>query len=194
MVSHFSHRHRLISRRNHVRSVWRVVTLSSHALSETRPPFYVVHFVYILRDFDPTSKACHQQIRLATNIKFAGVNIYGNPNIWCEVQHRLTAKIFFYLEWKRNRQFYRLLADEITNCLPASPSINRNSYEKQIHIQIVLLYSPTTYNITSIQLQIKYIRHRKVDLLIFLSVHSNGWHCLACSRSRFIYLDILTEY
>jgi hypothetical protein len=34
-------------------------------MCETRPPFYIaVHFVYILMDFDPTSKACHQQIWL----------------------------------------------------------------------------------------------------------------------------------
>jgi hypothetical protein len=43
---------------------------------EKRPPFYiVVHFEYILTDLDPTTKARHQQIRLATNMKFAGVNI-----------------------------------------------------------------------------------------------------------------------
>jgi hypothetical protein len=49
---------------------------------ETRPPFCaVVHFVYILMDPDPTLIACHQNIRLATNMKFAGVNIYGHPNI-----------------------------------------------------------------------------------------------------------------
>jgi hypothetical protein len=35
----------------------------------------VVHFVYILMDPDPTWKPCHQHIRLATNMKFAGVNI-----------------------------------------------------------------------------------------------------------------------
>jgi hypothetical protein len=39
-------------------------------LCETRPPFYIV---YILMDSDPNWKACHQQIWLATNIKFAGV-------------------------------------------------------------------------------------------------------------------------
>jgi hypothetical protein len=47
-------------------------------------------------DVDPTSKAYHHQIRLATNMKFAGVNIYGHPNISCEDQHRLTTKKFFY--------------------------------------------------------------------------------------------------
>jgi hypothetical protein len=48
---------------------------------ETSPPFYIViHFVYILMDFYPTSKTCHQQIWLATNMKFAGANIYGHPN------------------------------------------------------------------------------------------------------------------
>jgi hypothetical protein len=61
--------------------------LSLVLIEETRPPFCtVVHFVYILMDPDPTWKACHQHIRLATNMKFAGVNIYGHPNIWCEDQ------------------------------------------------------------------------------------------------------------
>jgi hypothetical protein len=50
--------------------------------NETIPP--VVHFVYILMDPDPTWKACNQHIRLATNMKFAGINIHGHPNIWCE--------------------------------------------------------------------------------------------------------------
>jgi hypothetical protein len=49
--------------------------------------------------------------------EFAGVNIYGHPNIGCEAQHRLTTKKFFYLELKRNRQFYRLSAEEITTRL-----------------------------------------------------------------------------
>jgi hypothetical protein len=66
---------------------------------ETRPPFCtVVHFVYILIDPDPTWKACPQQIRLTTDMKFAGINIYGHLNIWCEDQHRLTTKKSTILE------------------------------------------------------------------------------------------------
>jgi hypothetical protein len=91
-------------------------------------------------DSVPSSKACHQQIRLATNMKFAGVNIYGHPNIWCEVQHRLTTKNFFYLELKRNV----LLAKEITICLPAPPMTNGNNYEKTFAFKI--MFSHTTYH------------------------------------------------
>jgi hypothetical protein len=77
---------------------FKMVAATSAGPGETRPPFCtVVHFVYILMDPDPTWKACHQHIRLATNVTFAGVNIYGHPNIWCEDQHRLTTKNFFYL-------------------------------------------------------------------------------------------------
>jgi hypothetical protein len=67
---------------------------------ETRPPCCtVVHFTYILMNPDPNWKACHQHIRLATNMKFAGVNIYGHPNIWCEDQHRVDHQEFFLSSW-----------------------------------------------------------------------------------------------
>jgi hypothetical protein len=49
-------------------------------------------------DPDPTWKACHQHIRLATNMKFAGINIYGHANI--SLMWRSD------LELKRNRQFW----------------------------------------------------------------------------------------
>jgi hypothetical protein len=120
-------------------------------IEETRPPFCtVVHFVYILMDPAPTWKACHQHIRLATNMKFAGINIYGHPNIWCEDQHRLTTKNLFYLELKKNRQVYKLLAEEITIRLPAPPMTNGNNYEKAFAIK--LFGSHTTCIIISIQL------------------------------------------
>jgi hypothetical protein len=123
---------------------------------ETIPPFCW----YILMDCDPTSKACHQHMRLATNMKFAGVNIYGHPNIWCEVQHRLTTKKFFYLELKRNRQCYRPLAEEITICLSAPPMTYGNNYERTFALK---LFSVTPH--ISIQLQIKY-RHDKYNWIL----------------------------
>jgi hypothetical protein len=126
------------------------------SISETRPLFCTAeHFVYIFMDPDPTWKTSHQQIRLVTNMKFAGVNIYGHPNIWCEDQHGLTTKTFFYLELKRNRQFYRLLAEQITIRLLAPPMTNGNDYEKPSALK--LFGSHTTRIIISIQLQIKYI-------------------------------------
>jgi hypothetical protein len=91
-------------------------------------------------------------------MKFAGVNIYGHPNILCEDQHRLTTKKFFYLELKRNRQLYRLSAEQITMRLPAPPithDTNENNYEKLFALK--LFASHTTRIIISIQLQIKYI-------------------------------------
>jgi hypothetical protein len=110
----------------------------------------LVHVMYILMDPDQNWKACHQHIRLVTNMKFGGVNIYGHPNIWCEDQHRLTTKKFFYLELKRNRQLYRLSAEQITIRLPAPPMTNENNYEKTF-----AFVSHTTRIIISIQLQIK---------------------------------------
>jgi hypothetical protein len=127
-----------------------------------------VHFMYSLMDPDPNWKGCHQHIRLATNIKFAGVNIYGHPNIWCEDQHRLTTKKFFYLELKRNRQLYRLSAEQImqiTIRFPAPPMTNGNNYEK--YFPLKLFASHTTRIIISIQLQIKYIWLIKLDFEIF---------------------------
>jgi hypothetical protein len=90
-------------------------------------------------------------------MKFAGVDIYGHPNLSCEDQHRLTTKKFFYLELKRNRQFYRLFAEqihEITIRLPAPPMTNRNNYEKTFALK--LFASHTTRIIIPIQVQIKY--------------------------------------
>jgi hypothetical protein len=69
-------------------------------------------------------------------MKFAGVNIYGHPNIWSEDQHRLTTKMFFCLELKRNRQFYRLSAEQITIRLPAPPMTNGNNYEKTFALKL----------------------------------------------------------
>jgi hypothetical protein len=98
---------------------------------ETKPPFCtVVHFMYILMDPDPNWKACHQHIRLAKNLKFAGVNIYGHPNIWCEDQHRLTTKKFFSLELKRNRKFYRLSAEQ-TNHNTSSSAPYHTCYKRK---------------------------------------------------------------
>jgi hypothetical protein len=96
--------------------------------------------------------------RLATNMKFAGVNIYGHPNIWCEDQHRLTTKKFFNLELKRNRQFFTIR-------LPAPPITNGNNYEKTFALK--LLASHATLIVISIQLQIKYIWLIKLDFQIF---------------------------
>jgi hypothetical protein len=91
-------------------------------------------------------------------MKFAEANNYGHPNIACEDQHRLTTKTFFYLELKRNRQFYRLSAEqihEITIRLPAPPMTNENNYEQTF--ALTLFASHTTRIIMSIQLQIKCI-------------------------------------
>jgi hypothetical protein len=127
--------------------------------------------MYILMDPDPNWKACHQHnIRLATNMKFAGVNVYGHPNIWCEDQHRLTTKKFFYLELKRNRQFYKLLAEQITIRLPAPPMTNGNNYEKTFALK--LFASHTTRIIISIQLQIKYMTN-KTRLWYIPLIYSN---------------------
>jgi hypothetical protein len=101
----------------------------------------------------------------ATNMKFAGVNIYGHPNIWCEVQHRLTTKKFFYLELKRNRKCHRLSAEQITIRLPAPPITSENNYEKTFALK--LFASHTTRIIISIQLQIIYIWLIKLDFQIF---------------------------
>jgi hypothetical protein len=109
--------------------------------------------LYILMDPDSNWKAWHQHIRLATNMKCAGVNIYGHPNISCEDPHRFTTKKFFYLELKRNQQFYRLSAEqihEITIRLPAPPMTNENNYEKFcIHIICQLHHSHYHFNTTS---------------------------------------------
>jgi hypothetical protein len=51
-------------------------------------------------------------------------------------QHRKTANNFFYLELKRNRQFYRLLAEEITIRLLAPPMTNGNNYEKTCALKL----------------------------------------------------------
>jgi hypothetical protein len=69
-------------------------------------------------------------------MQFAGVNIYGHPNILCEHQHRLTTKNLFYLELKRNRQYHRHLAEEITIRLPAPSMINGNNYEKNFALKL----------------------------------------------------------
>jgi hypothetical protein len=63
-------------------------------------------------------------------MKFAGVNIYGHPNISCEDQHRLTTKRFFYLELKRNRRLSAEQIHEITIRLPVPPMTNGNNTEK----------------------------------------------------------------
>jgi hypothetical protein len=96
---------------------------------------------YIFLDPDPTWKASHQHIRLATNMKFAGVNIYGHPNIWiwCADQHTLTTKKFFYLELKGNRQFYRLSTEESQSVFPRPLSVfprplsQMQSMKKNLH-------------------------------------------------------------
>jgi hypothetical protein len=110
-------------------------------LCETRPSFCTTSstFVYILMDPDPNWKACHQHIWLATNMKFAVVNIYGRPNIWCEDQHRLTTKKFFYLELKRNLQFYRPCGFSRTNHNPSSraPYDKRKQLWKNFCIKVI---------------------------------------------------------
>jgi hypothetical protein len=80
---------------------------------------------------------------------------------------RLTTKNLFYLELKRNQQFYRLLAEEITIRLPAPPMTNGNNYEKTFALK--LFGSHTTRIVISIQLQIKYIWQIKVhfEVLVF---------------------------
>jgi hypothetical protein len=127
--------------------------------------------VYILMDPHSNWKASHQQIRLATNMKFAGVNIYGHPNIWCEDQHRLTTNNLFFLNW--NRQFYiRPLAEEITIRFPAPSMTNGNNYEKTFALK--LFGSHTTCIVISIQLQITYMWQIKVHLKWNISlIHSN---------------------
>jgi hypothetical protein len=95
-------------------------------------------------------------------MKFAGVNIYGHPNISCEDQHRLNTKKFFYLELKRNRLFYRLSAEqinEITIRLPAPPMTNGSNYEKTFALNLFATH--TTRIIISIQLQIKQALRRQ---------------------------------
>jgi hypothetical protein len=77
-------------------------------------------------------------------------------------------RIVSNLELKGNRQFYRLLAELITNYFPAPPMTNGNNYMYEINIHILLLYTPTTYTIISMQLQIKYIRQIKLDFEKFL--------------------------
>jgi hypothetical protein len=78
---------------------------------------------------------------IATNIYMASDkyeicrgNIYGHPKVWCEDQHRLITKKFFYLELKRNRQFYKLSAEQITIRLPAPPVTNGNNYQSRLNI------------------------------------------------------------
>jgi hypothetical protein len=78
-------------------------------------------------------KLATKHIRLATNIKFAGVDIYGHPNIWCEDQHRLTTKKFFYLELKRNRQFYRVSAEKSQPVFPRPLSQTNTTMKKLLH-------------------------------------------------------------
>jgi hypothetical protein len=87
------------------------------------------------------------------DIAVVNIHVYGHPNIRCEDQHRLTNKNVFYLELKRNRQFYRLSVEEITIRLPAPPMTN--NYEKTFALK--LFGSHTTRIIISIQLQIIYI-------------------------------------
>jgi hypothetical protein len=72
----------------------------------------------------------------------------------CEDQHGLTIKKFFYLELKRNRQFQRLSAEQITIRQPAPPMTNGNNNEKTFALK--LFASHTTRIIISIQHQIKY--------------------------------------
>jgi hypothetical protein len=84
---------------------------------------YIIFYIVVPFDgFWPNFKSLPPANRLAT--KFAGVNIYGHPNISCEVQHMLTTKNVFYLELKRNRRFYRYLAEEITIYLMVPPMTN----------------------------------------------------------------------
>jgi hypothetical protein len=83
-------------------------------------------------------------------MKFAGVNIYGHPNI-CEDQHRLK---FFYLELKRNPQFH--ISRTNHNPFSGAPyDKRRQKYEKTFALK--LFGSHTTRIVISIQLQIKYI-------------------------------------
>jgi hypothetical protein len=136
-------------------------------------------------------------------MKFAGVNIYGHPNIrdlihksharvpcpqpprkrhlaFCVVfinhaksrhcatssrRHanftqdvkylRLTTNNLFYLKLKRNRQFHRPLAEQITIRIPAPPMTDGNNYEKTFALKLFGSY--TTRIVISIKLQIKYI-------------------------------------
>jgi hypothetical protein len=74
-------------------------------------------------------------------MKFAGVNIYGHPNISCEDQHRVTTKKLFYLELKRNRQFHRLSAEQITIRLSAPPMTNGNNYENTFALKLFVFES-----------------------------------------------------
>jgi hypothetical protein len=83
-------------------------------------------------------------------MKFAGVNIDGHSNIWCEDQHRLTTKKFFYLELKRNRQFYRLSAEESQSVFPR-PLSQTQTTMKHFCIKIICQSSHTHchFNTTS---------------------------------------------
>jgi hypothetical protein len=47
-------------------------------------------------------------IRLATNMKFAGVNIYGHPNIWCE-SIGWPPRSFSILNWREIDNFINFL-------------------------------------------------------------------------------------
>jgi hypothetical protein len=92
--------------------------------TETRPPFCtVVYFMYILMDPD--------------------------PNIWCEDQHRLTTKKFLYLELKRNWQFYRLSAEQITIRLPAPLMTKRKQLWNNFCIKIICQSHHTHFISTS---------------------------------------------
>jgi hypothetical protein len=70
----------------------------------------------------------------------------------------LTTKKFFYLELKRNRKFYRLLAEQITIRLPAPPMTNGINNEKTFALK--LFASHTTRIVISMQLQIKYMTNK----------------------------------
>jgi hypothetical protein len=91
-----------------------MITWAHDPLWDKTTILYIVYRNVMLMDSDPKWKACHQQIWLATNIKFAGVNLWSPTHLWQD-QHRSTTKNLFYLELKRNRNCMDfLLAEEIT--------------------------------------------------------------------------------
>jgi hypothetical protein len=76
--------------------------------AETRPPFCTaVHFVCILMDPDPTWKASHQHIiRLATNMKLAGVN---NQTSDAKISIGWPPRSFSILNWREIKNFIDFL-------------------------------------------------------------------------------------
>jgi hypothetical protein len=80
----------------------------------------------------------------------------------------LTTKKFFYLELKKNRQFYRLSAEqihEITIRLPAPPMTNGNNYEQYFAFKNYLISGLVSQLIASMEAAIlkSYVTTASID-------------------------------